>query len=171
MTRTTRAIQVLTLLLVALTMGLLFAHTLELGPKLGYPPELYLRLNTSLYAWFGPPLGAAIWTGAIIATGVLTALLRRAPGRLLTGTAFALQLVAFVNYFTRVEPVNDRFRALVPGQVPEDFGALRAQWEYGHAMGFALFAVSFVLLVIALVRRAAQPCAGEPAPKMLGSAR
>jgi hypothetical protein len=40
MTRMTRATQVLSLLLVALTMRLEFAHTLELGPKLNYSPEL-----------------------------------------------------------------------------------------------------------------------------------
>ena len=149
MTRMTRATQVLSLLLVALTMGLEFAHTLELGPKLNYPPELYLRLNTSLYAWFGPPPGAAIWLGAILATGVATWLLRRRRGWLLTGTALALQVVALAHYFARVEPVNVRFRALPAGQVPSDFTALRTQWEYGHAVGFALFTVAFLLLLIA----------------------
>lgn len=149
MTRTVQTIQVLSLLLVTLTMGLEFAHVLELGPKLNYPPELYLRLNTSLYAWFGPPLGAAINTGAIVVTGVLVWLMRRQrPVLLLTSTAFALQVAQLANYFARVEPVNIRFRALSDGQVPSDFIALRAQWEYGHAVGFALFAVAFVLLVI-----------------------
>lgn len=148
----TRVTQVLALLLVALTMGLEFAHTLELGPKLNYPPELYLRLNTTLYVWFGPPLGAAINTGAIVVTGALVWLMRRQrPPLLLTSTAFALQVAQLANYFARVEPVNGRFRALAPRQVPGDFAALRAQWEYGHALGFVLFAVAFVLLVISLL--------------------
>lgn len=153
MTRMTRATQVLSLLLVALTMGLEFAHTLELGPKLNYPPELYLRLNTSLYAWFGiaPPVGGAIWLGAMVSTGMLLMLLRQRPVRLFTGASLVLQLAAFANYFARVEPVNVRFRALTPGQVPPDFAALRTQWEYGHAVGFALFTVAFLLLLIALV--------------------
>ncbi len=43
MTRTTRAIQILTVLLVALTMGLEFAHVLELGPRFGYPPSCMWR--------------------------------------------------------------------------------------------------------------------------------
>jgi hypothetical protein len=110
MTRLTRATQVLALLLVALAMGLEFAHTLELGPKLNYPPELYLQLNTSLYAWFGPPLGAAIWLGAIVATGALAWVVRSRSAQLLTGAAFALLLVALANYFARVESVN--------GQIP-----------------------------------------------------
>jgi hypothetical protein len=163
MTRTTRAIQLLTVLLVALTMGLLFAHVLELGPKMGYPPQLYLRLNNSLYAWFGPPLGAAIQTGALVATGALTWLVRRQlPAVLLTGGGCVLQVAALANYFARVEPVYVRFRALSPGQVPSDFMALRAQWEYGHALDFGLFAAAFVLLVSALPGR---PTAASPSPK------
>ena len=116
MTRTTRVTQVLSLLLVTLTMGQLYAHVLEFGPKMHYPPELYLRLNTSLYAWYGPPLGAAINTGAVIATGALAS----------------------------------------------DFIALRAQWEYGHALDFALYAVAFLLLVLTLVGLAAPCRASEP---------
>jgi hypothetical protein len=148
----TRAIQVLSLLLVALTMGQLYAHVLELGPKIQYPPQLYLKLNTSLYAWFGPPLGAAINAGAIVATAALAWLVRRHRRlRLLTGIAALLQVAQLVIYFARVEPVNARFRALPLGQIPSDFTALRAQWEYGHALGFVLFATAFLLLVISLV--------------------
>ena len=74
---------------------------------------------------------------------------------LLTGAASALQLVALANYFVRVEPVNVRFRALSPGQVPSDFMALRVQWEYGHALDFGLFAAAFVLVASALLVRPA----------------
>lgn len=172
MTRTTRALQVLTLLLVALYMGQLYAHVLEIGPKLKYPPELYLRLNTSLYAWYGPPLGAVISTGALVATGALTWLMRRQNfARWLTGSAFALQLAAMVNYFTRVEPVNVRFRALAPGQVPSDFLALRAQWDYGHALGFALLVAVFLLLVIALMSPIAQSWPSEQSRRVPESIR
>jgi hypothetical protein len=154
MTKTTRATYAVSLLLVALTMGSLYAHVLEIGPKLHYPPELYLRLNNSLYAWYGPPLGAAIQIGALAATGILVWLVRRLRRvRLFTTAALVLQAAALGNYFARVEPVNVHFRALSPGEVPSDFLALRAQWEYGHALDFALFTVAFVLLVSALMVR------------------
>ncbi|HJT04471.1 MAG TPA: hypothetical protein VJ757_12715, partial [Pseudonocardiaceae bacterium] len=61
------------------------------------------------------------------------------------------QVTALANYFARAEPVNVRFRALSPGQVPSDFIALRAQWEYGHALDFGLFAAAFMLLASALL--------------------
>lgn len=156
----TRVIQVLSLLLVALTMGQLYAHVLELGPKMQYAPQLYIRLNNSLYAWFGPPLGAAINVGAVVVTAALAWLTRRHRHlRLFTGIAGLLQVAQLVVYFARVEPVNMRFRALGPGQVPSDFTALRAQWEYGHALGFGLFAAAFLLLIISL---AFKPTAEEP---------
>jgi len=59
------------------------------------------------------------------------------------------------NYFAQVEPVNVRFRGLAPAQVPSDFLALRARWEYGHALDVGLFAAAFILLGCALLRRQA----------------
>jgi hypothetical protein len=56
-----------------------------------------------------------------------------------------------VIYFALVEPVNQRLRPLPPGVVPEDFATLRAQWEFGHATGFALFLVAFVFLVVSVL--------------------
>ncbi|HVE96126.1 MAG TPA: hypothetical protein VNA67_03985 [Pseudonocardiaceae bacterium] len=72
-----RVLRAVALLLAALTMGLLLAHVLELGPKFSYPPELYIQLNNSLYVWYGPPLGALLYLGAIVAAAVLTWLVRR----------------------------------------------------------------------------------------------
>lgn len=140
------------LLLCALTMGLLFAHVLELGPKFGYPPELYVRLNNSLYFWYGT-LGALLYLGSIVAAGVLAWLVRRRRAvRAWTGAAAILQAASLVTYFAVVEPVNQRLRPLPPGTVPDDFAALRAQWEFGHAIEFVLFLVAFVLLVVSVLR-------------------
>jgi hypothetical protein len=61
-----------------------------------------------------------------------------------------------VTYFAVVEPVNQRLRPLPPGVVPEDFAALRAQWEFGHATEFALFLVAFVFLVVSAGVRGAE---------------
>jgi hypothetical protein len=72
-----RVLRAVALQLAALTMGLLFAHVLELGPKFGYPPALYIELNNSLYVWYGPPLGALLYVSSIVAAAVLTWLVRR----------------------------------------------------------------------------------------------
>lgn len=148
-----RVLRAVALLLAALTMGLLFAHVLELGPKFGYPAEFYIRLNNSLYVWFGPPLGALLYVGSIAAAAVLTWLVRRRRAALAwTGAAAALQAVSLVTYFVVVEPVNQRLRPLPPGVVPEDFATLRAQWEFGHATEFVLFSVAFMFLVVSVLR-------------------
>lgn len=147
-----RVLRAVALLLAALTTGLLFAHLLELGPKFGYPPELYIQLNNSLYFWYGT-LGALLYLGSIVAAGVLTWLVRRRrAARAWTGAAATLQVAALVTYFALVEPVNQRLRALPTGTVPDDFAALRAQWEFGHATEFTLFLVAFVLLVVSVLR-------------------
>lgn len=152
-----RVLRAVALLLTALTMGLLFAHVLELGPKFGYPPELYIRLNNSLYVWFGPPLGALLYVGSVVAVGVLTWLVRCCRMALAwTGAAAVLQAAALVTYFAVVEPVNQRLRPLLPGIVPEDFATLRAQWEFGHATEFVLFLMAFVFLVVSVLRETGQ---------------
>lgn len=103
MTRTARSTQVLTVLLVALTMGLEFAHVLELGPRLGYPPQLYAQLTNTLYFWFGT-LGAAVYVGSIGAAAALTWLVRRCGRTVvtLTGAAAVLQLAALVTWLTLI---------------------------------------------------------------------
>lgn len=146
-TATARRWQVATLLGVGLTMGLEFAHLLELEPKLTYPPEVYLHVNQSLYRWFGGPVGGGIYVGSIAATGVLAFLVRWRAARVRAGCALAAQATAFVTFLALIEPVNVRFRALRLGEVPSDFTALRNQWELTHAAGFGLFAVAFLLLV------------------------
>jgi hypothetical protein len=57
---------------VALTMGLTFAHTLELPQKLGYDAATWTRIQQSLYLWFGV-VGGAVEVAAVIAAVVSAA--------------------------------------------------------------------------------------------------
>jgi hypothetical protein len=141
-------------LLTALTMGLEFAHVLEWPQKQHYTGTLYVRLQESLYIWFGN-LGGVLYVLAVIATVVLAVLVRRDRGlRGVTAAAAALQVVGLVTFLTIVYPVNLRLPVDSAGAVPADWMALRDRWELGHAIGFVLFAISFVLLLVPLVRRA-----------------
>lgn len=63
------------LMLTALTMGLAFAHALELRPKLEYEPWLYLKLHRTLYWGFGT-IGGAVDVGALLAAIVLAFVVR-----------------------------------------------------------------------------------------------
>jgi hypothetical protein len=166
--RTARRWHATAMMLVALTMGLGFAHALELLPKRYYSPELYVQLQNTLYVGFGT-VGLLTYVGAIAATAILAWRVRREP-RLVTPTASALglQVVAIAGLLTLIVPVNARLRALPPGAVPPDFAVLRDQREYTHAAGFVLFAAAFVLLLAALFRdvdqRAANAHVGRTGP-------
>ncbi len=146
-----------TLVLTTLTLGLEFAHVLEWPQKQQYPGALYVRLQESLYIWFGN-LGGVLYVLAVVASVVLVVLLRRdRPRRGWVGVAAGLQVIALVTFLTIVYPVNLRLPVNSAGAVPPDWTALRDRWELGHTIGFVLFGVSFVLLVAALVRQVEAP--------------
>jgi hypothetical protein len=66
----------------------------------------------------------------------------------------AIEVAALVVFLAVVLPVNSRFPVHGPGAVPAGWRALRDRWEAGHAAGFVLFAVAFMLLlVLAMLRR------------------
>ncbi|MBB5156499.1 DUF1772 domain-containing protein [Saccharopolyspora phatthalungensis] len=145
-----RGVTFAALLLTALTMGLEFAHVLEWPQKQQYPGPLYVQLQESLYVWFGN-LGGVLYVLAVVVTVVLAVLTRRWP----IAVAAGAQVIALASFLTIVYPVNLRLPVGSGGSVPSDWMALRDRWELGHAVGFALFTISFVLLVITLQRREA----------------
>jgi hypothetical protein len=148
-----RAVLFAAVLLTALTMGLEFAHVLEWPQKQHYAGPLYVRLQESLYLWFGN-LGGVLYVLAVIATVVLAVLVRRDAGRrAVLGTAAGLQVIGLVTFLTIIQPVNQRLPVNSAGVVPVDWTSLRDRWELGHAIGFVLFAASFVLLLTVLTGR------------------
>lgn len=149
----------LALLLTAWTMGLEFAHLLEWAPKTGYPAALYVRLQESLYVWFGNVGGVIYVLAVVLGVIVAVSLRRERSSRLLVGSAAVLQVAALVEFLTVVYPVNGRFPVHGTGAVPGDWAVLRHRWEMGHAVGFVLFTAAFVLLLTAAFRlpRGASP--------------
>ena len=144
------------LLLSAWTMGLEFAHVLEWGPKASYPGPLYVRLQESLYNWYGN-VGGVIYVLAVVCTVALAVLTwRDHASRGLAVAAAAVELAALVVFLAVVLPVNSRFPVHGSGAVPTGWTALRDRWEAGHASGFVLFTVGFILLVVIALRSGAQ---------------
>ena len=66
--------------------------------------------------------------------------------------AAVAEVAALVVFLVVVLPVNSRFPVHGAGAVPAGWQALRDRWEAGHAAGFALFTVAFLLLGVAAVR-------------------
>lgn len=150
-----RAWRVITVILVALSVGAVFAHVLEMPVKLGYDAELYSAVNTTLYRYFAIA-GAPIVCGATLASIVLCFLVRR------RGSAFRWTLVGtllfcigFAVWWTIVFPVNSEIAGIyrtAPANLPEAWMRLRHRWEWGHATSFVLYLASLVALLISVVR-------------------
>jgi Domain of unknown function (DUF1772) len=142
--------------LVALTLGLSFAHVLEWPAKAAYDAPLYLQLQTSLYAWWGfPGVGGVVEPLAVLGAAVLAVRSRRESGAAALAAAAGLLALAFpVVFLWRVAPANAAFLGLqAGGSPPADWMAWRDRWEVGHAARFALHLAAFALLAHTATRR------------------
>jgi Domain of unknown function (DUF1772) len=144
----------ITLILVALFMGLEFAHTLEMPAKMQYDGAFYVTIQNSLYQYFGAPgPGAWITVGAVLAAIVLTVLVRkRRPAFWWTLAGTLCLAIAFpLIYFLRIEPVNLLMEQATARSVPTNWTRLRDQWEYAHAINFIFGLAGFSALVISVL--------------------
>jgi hypothetical protein len=149
-----RGWRLVTLVLTALSLTMESAHVLELPQKLRYDPAMYAAVNGSLYRWFAI-VGGVYQVGAIVLAAILTGMVR---GR---GAAFGWTLagtvtlgLAFVVWIVVVAPVNRIVAdaaATAPETVPGLWTQLRWRWEGGHAAGFAVQVVGFVLLLVGVL--------------------
>jgi hypothetical protein len=143
----------ITLLLVALLMGMTFCHVLELPAKLQYPATLYLTLHRTLYVAFGPPnIGAFIEVGTILAATVLVFLVyQHRPAFWLTLLGAVSLIAGLVVFFAYVEPANVALKSMTLNAPPPEWTRWRNQWEYGHAAHFVLHALGFSALLLSVV--------------------
>lgn len=138
--------------LTALTMGLEFAHALELPRKMTYSGSLYVRLQEWLHVWFGN-IGSVLYVASILMVILAAIMLWRARrSKRSRVTASLLQVAALGSFFSVVYPVNLRL-PIGQGIVPDDWAGLRSQWETGHAVGFILFAAAFAFSLLAVLRQ------------------
>src|SRR5688572_8031843 len=77
-TMSIKSLRVIAIVFAALAMGMHLAHALELSPKLQWPAELYLPVQTSLYALFGR-IGPVLEIGALLLVGTLAFRVRSDP--------------------------------------------------------------------------------------------
>lgn len=142
----------ITILLTALTMGLLFCHALEMPPKMQYDGALYVTIQKTLYQYFGPPVGAFLEIGALFTSLVLVFLVcKRGQAFFWTLTGWFCLAIALAGYFIFTEPVNVIIEQATAATVPADFARLRAQWEYSHAARFVLYLTGFAAFLISVL--------------------
>ena len=164
------AVEVISVLLVAIAMSLALAHTLEFPGKLRLDRETYLTVQTIYYPGFtvagaGEPL-------AILSTLILLLMMR---GR---GTTFWLVLVSFLGvvlmhavFWLVTQPTNRYWlrnqrlskagsqffrveqREQSTGELTNapDWSAFRNRWEYSHIVRSLLSMISLITLTVAIV--------------------
>jgi hypothetical protein len=146
----TRAAQLLAIVLTALALVPAGAHLFELPNKIGLAQESYFIVQNIYRGW---ALFGIVLFGALAANLWLTILLRR------RGAAFWLALAGFLLvaltlliFFTWTFPANQATANWT--LAPDNWQALRTQWEYAHATNAILtfLALCSVTLAALLAR-------------------
>ncbi|MCC6778374.1 MAG: DUF1772 domain-containing protein [Hyphomicrobiales bacterium] len=147
-----RIVLFVALLATALAMGAALAHLLELPNKIDLTRDQYFLVQQVYRGW---AMLAVLLLIQLVAMLVLAALARRAP-RVLRATLVAILclVLAQAMFWAFTFPANvatDNWTT-----IPDDWEALRRQWEYSHAVGavFQILAMS-ALIVAALAREPA----------------
>jgi hypothetical protein len=152
---TLRIARFLSLLCVALTLGLAFCHVMENAGKLRLGGADWLTVQHNLYVAFGPPVGAGIEVAAIALTWLVAILARhRRPAFAWTLAAALCVTLGMVAWGLIVAPMNEALNAWTAATLPADWTSYRNQWELGHAVHAGLFALGFGALVIAILAEA-----------------
>jgi hypothetical protein len=127
---TLKVARFVSLLLVALTLGLTFCHVMEIPGKLRLSGAAWLTVQQNLYIAFGSPLGAWIEVGAILLTWVVLLQVRRRRAAFGWTLASALCLSAGLTvWFLLVAPVNAALAGWTPEALPADWTSYRDQWR------------------------------------------
>ena len=167
---------VIAVVLTALTMGMAFAHTLELPQKMGYDAVMWTSVMHGLYLYFAI-IGGPVEVAAVIAALVFAVRYRGRPGRRLAAVGAACFVIALAWWFAVINTANSVIGKWALNAVPADWERWRMQWEFGHAAHFVLAFAGFLTLLLATVNAAAgmkapiSAIAGESEGALPSSAR
>src|SRR5690606_27699471 len=149
----TNALRLLSVLLVALSLGAGLAHLFALPNKINLPAAEYLVAQQVYRGW--ALLGIVIF-GAQLSTVLLAIRIRRQRW------AFMLTLVAAVCialslaiFFVFTFPTNQQTANWT--MLPEHWQTLRMQWEYSHAAGAVLYFIALTCLTLSLLPPTVMP--------------
>lgn len=142
-----KTLQLAAILLTAIAMSAGWAHLLEMPNKMGLSREDYLTVQQIYRGW--ALLGFAV-VGALMASAALTFVERGSGATFrfaLAGTVLvALTLVVFFGF---TFPANQATRNWT--SLPDDWEALRRQWEASHAVSAVLYLLALGALVASAV--------------------
>lgn len=139
-----KTLQLTVIILIALSFIPSAAHLLEFPNKITLDREAYFTVQQIYRGWalFGIPLFAALGTSLVLAV------LSRSEGLpfLFASAAFVLVLVSLITFFTWIFPANQATDNWIT--VPENWEALRRQWEYTHAVNAVIMLAALVSAIL-----------------------
>lgn len=142
-----KALRFLAFLFVALALGAGLAHLYALPNKIDLPKDAYLAAQQAYRGW--ALLGVVVF-GQIAILAVLAYLVR--SSRLVFGLTFGALLCtlgAQALFWAYTYPANRATGNWT--ELPLDWAARRAEWEYSHAAGAVLTLAAFMLLVLSVL--------------------
>ena len=148
-----RAVQFLAIVLTAVALVPAGAHLFELPNKIGLAQEPYFIVQNIYRGW---ALFGIVLFGALAANLALTIVLRRQrAASWLALASFLLVALTLAVFFTWTYPANQATANWTVA--PENWQALRTQWEYAHAANAVLtfLALCSVTLTALLARERA----------------
>jgi hypothetical protein len=142
-----RTLYFVALMLTAIAMSLAIAHLAELPNKIDISAAHYLIVQRNYDNW--SVLGLVV-PAAFLSVVALTIALRG------TGAPFTLALIALVllvgeliAFWGFIFPVNQATQNWT--MMPENWEALRRQWEFSHAVRAVLYVLAFGALVMSVL--------------------
>lgn len=143
-----RLAQFIALVLTALALVPAGAHLAALPGKIDLPAEAYFMVQSIYSGWslFGIALIGALLANLVLALALWR---QRWPCRLALA-GFALTSLTLAVFFIRIYPANQATANWTV--VPAGWEALRAQWEYAHALNAGLAFLAFCCIVLATLR-------------------
>lgn len=139
--------QFLALFFVALALVPAGAHLAALPGKIGLAKEQYFTVQAIYQGW--AVFGIA-QMGAVLATAALAWLSRHAPLPFAAAlVACGLVAVTLLLFFAFVFPANQATQNWTT--MPDNWEALRQQWEYGHAFNAGLTLLAFIAAALSVV--------------------
>ena len=150
---TIRSWRFLAMMANALFMSAAVAHLMELPSKMKYDPQLYVRLQHTLYPNFGLIGGIGEIIAVVTTLGLAYTMHRRhLPAFPLTAFAAGCLVAAHAAFWIFIQPVNQAFASWDLNAIPGNWTLWRNQWEYTHAVRAVLSIAALGALMISALR-------------------
>jgi len=143
------ALRFLSVLFCALALAPAMAHLLELPNKMGLSRDEYLVVQQIYRGW--ALLGIVVF-GALLSTLALAIVVRRRAGEFGPAlTAFLCIAGTQAVFWTFTFPMNQQTANWT--MLPDNWAAMRMQWEYSHAASAVLNLVALVAVIVSVLAR------------------